>query len=166
MTSCVTLSRARPRKPFRSPARIQRGRELSGPGVDRSLSRGDLPGQLSSALGEAGAPGEASAVVGDLAKAELEDRPEPLTESQPHAVRLPFPMVIVFERDLDAGIDPLGVGGEEVSQPACNLLIRAARKHAGILAPAIECDRPGTRDGEPAAWFPRRGQGRGRISTR
>jgi hypothetical protein len=28
------------------------------------------------------------------------------------------------------------VGGQEVQEPACNLVIRAAREHAGILASA------------------------------
>jgi len=86
MTSCVTLSRARPRKPFRSPARIQRGRVLVGPGVGYPLAGDQLAGQALCPLGHAGAPGEATAVVGDFAEIEFDGRAEVLTEPQPHAV--------------------------------------------------------------------------------
>src|SRR5262245_28895798 len=133
MTSCVTLSRARPRKPFRSPAPIHRGRELAGSGVGYSLVD-DLPGQRARPLGQPAAPGEAAAIVCDLAEGELDGRPEMAAEPQARAVGLPLPMVVIVERDFDARIDPLGVSSEEVQEPARHLVIRAARKHAGILA--------------------------------
>jgi len=133
MTSCVTLSRARPRKPFRSPARIQRGRELAGSGVGYSLVD-DLAGQHACTLGQPAAPGEAAAIVRDFAEGELEGRAEMTAEAQARAVRLPLPTVVIVERDFDARIDPLGVSGQEVQEPARHLVIRAAREHAGILA--------------------------------
>jgi hypothetical protein len=135
MTSWVTLSRARPRKPLRSPARIQRGCELAGSGVGYSLVD-DLAGQRPRALGEPAAPGEAASIVRDLTEGELDGRSQASTEPQARAVGLPFPMVVVLERDLDARIDPLGVGGQEVQEPARDLVICAAREHAGILASA------------------------------
>lgn len=166
MTSCVTLSRARPRKPFRSPGRIHCGLDLAGPGVGYSLSRDELSGQLLDVLGEASAPGEAATVVGDLTKVELDEGSEALAESQSRAVRLPS-MVVVLEDDLDARVDPLGVGGEEVSEPARHFVIRAARKHAGILASASRGDRDRERaTGEPEHRSPRRDQTVGRVSTR
>ena len=135
MTSWVTLSRARPRNPFRSPARIQRGRELARPDVSHPLVGDQFPGQAPCPVGESRAPGEATAMVGDVAEHELERRTEAVAESQPRSVRLPFPLVVFVEDDLDARIDPLGVSGEEIPEPASDLVIRPARKHAGILAP-------------------------------
>jgi len=82
MTSCVTLSRARPRKPFRSPARIQRGWVLARPGVGYPLIGDHLAGQALYALGQAGAPGETTAVVGDFAEIELDGRADALSEPQ------------------------------------------------------------------------------------
>ena len=146
MTSCVMLSRARPRKPFRSPARIQCGRELAGPGVGYSLI-GDLASQLPRALGQSGAPGKAASITGDLPEVELDGLSEVAAEPEARAVGLPFPMIVILEYDFDAGVDPLGVGGQEVQEPACNLVIRAAREHAGILASGpggIDIGRSGT----------------------
>jgi hypothetical protein len=136
MTSCVTLSRARPRKPFRSPARIQRGRELAGSGVGYSLVD-DLAGQGPRALGQPAAPGEAATIVRDLSEGQLEGRPEVSAEPQARAVGLPFPVIVILERDFDARINPLGVGGQKVQEPARHLVIRAAREHAGILASGL-----------------------------
>src|SRR5262245_46096979 len=132
MTSWVTLSRARPRKPLRSPARTQRGRELAGSGVGYSLID-DLAGQRPRALGQPAAPDEAAAVVRDLTEGELDGRSQMAAEPQSRAVGLPFPLVVVLERDFEARVDPLGVGSQEVPEPARNLVIRAAREHAGIL---------------------------------
>src|SRR5262249_56007079 len=133
MTSWVTLSRARPRKPFRSPAWIQRGRELARSGVGYSLGD-DLTGQRARALGQPAAPGEAAAIVCDLAEGEFDGRAEMAAEPQARGVGLPFPMVGIVERDFDARIDALGVSDQEVQEPARYLVIRAAREHAGILA--------------------------------
>src|SRR5262245_41873237 len=142
MTSCVTLSRARPRKACRAPARIRRGRELAGSGVGYSLVD-DLAGQRARTLGQPAAPGEAATIVGDFAEGELDGRPEMAAEPQARAVRLSFPMVVIVERDFDARIDPLGVSGQEVQEPARHLAIRAAREHAGILASrAVRSSRP------------------------
>src|SRR2546430_9889684 len=89
MTSCVTLSRARPRKPFRSPARIQRG-ELRCPDVGDPPSGDQLPREALGPFREGRAPREAAAVIGDVAELEF-DRWSELTEkAQPRAVRFPF----------------------------------------------------------------------------
>ena len=147
MTSCVMLSRARPRKPFRSPARIQYGRALAGPRVGYSLID-DLASQLPRALGQSGAPGKGASIVGDLPKVELDGRSEVAAKPEARAVGLPFQMIVILEHDFDAGVDPLGVGGQEVQEPACNLVIRAAREHAGILASGpggIDIGRAGDR---------------------
>src|SRR5262247_86354 len=110
MTSWVTLSRARPRKPLRSPARTQRGRELAGWGVGYSLVD-DFAGQRPRALGQPAAPDEAAAIVRHLTEGELDGRSETTAKPQARAVGLPLPMVVVLERDFDARVDPLGVGG-------------------------------------------------------
>src|SRR2546427_2397554 len=100
-----------------SPARIQRGRRLAEPGVgDRPLGD-ELAGQALGVLRESGTPGEAPAVVGNLAKAELEERRKAARPSQPHAVRLSFTPVVVAEDDLEARVDPLRMGREEVAEP-------------------------------------------------
>src|SRR2546422_11185084 len=82
MTSGGTLSRARPRKPFRSPARIQRGWVLARPGVGHPLVGDHLAGQPLYALGQACAPGETTAVVGDFTEIELDGRADALSEPQ------------------------------------------------------------------------------------
>ena len=164
MTSCVTLSRARPRKPFRSPARIQCGRELAGSGVGYSLVD-DLAGQRPRALGEPAAPGEATAIVRDLTEGELDRRSQVSAEPQARAVGLSFSMVVVLEGDFDARIDPLGVGGQEVQEPACNLVIRAAREHPGILASARTGSARHIEGSGDRGRSPERGQ-LTRISTR
>src|SRR4029453_6500145 len=116
MTSWVTLSRARPRKPLRSPARIQRGCELAGSGVGYSLVD-DLAGQRPRALGEPAAPGEAASIVRDLTEGELDGRSQASTEPQARAVGLPFPMVVVLQRALDGRGAPLAVRGRKARGP-------------------------------------------------
>src|SRR6266404_4131486 len=103
MTSCVTLSRARPRKPFRSPARIQRG-ELGCPDVGYPSSGDQLPGEALRPFREGRAPGEAATVVGDVAKLEFDGRSELSAKTEPRAVRLSFTLVPGVEHDLDARI--------------------------------------------------------------
>src|SRR5262249_46795132 len=120
MTSCVTLSRARPRKPFRSPAPIHRGRDLAGSGVGYSLID-DLAGQRARTLGQPAAPGKATAIVRHVAEGELDGRAEMAAKPQACAVGLPFPVVVIVECDFDARIDPLGVRGQEVQEPARHL---------------------------------------------
>ena len=140
MTSCVTLSRARPRKPFRSPARIQRG-ELGSPDVGCPPSGGDqLPGEALSPFGEGRAPDEAAAIVGDFAELEFDGRPEVPEEAQPRTVRLPFTRVLNVEDDLDARVDALRVRDQEIPEPASDFLIGSTRKHAGSLAPGDRRD--------------------------
>ena len=52
MTSWVTLSRASPRNPLRSPAATQRGERLARPGVGASPSGHERAGEARDALGE------------------------------------------------------------------------------------------------------------------
>jgi hypothetical protein len=56
------------------------------------------------------------------------------------------------------------VGGQEVQEPACNLVIRAAREHAGILASGPRRHRHQTLGG-PGLQSPERDQSTP-ISTR
>src|SRR5262249_6350644 len=129
MTSCVTLSRASPRKPLRSPGRIQR-RPLGFSGVGGSprggheLARGGL-----GTLGESRAPREAPAIVGHLAELELDDRPETAEEAQGRAVGLPFTLVLGVHLDLEARIDTLGVCGQEIPEPARDFRVGPAGEH-------------------------------------
>src|SRR6267378_4344532 len=72
MTSCVTLSRARPRKPLTSPAAIQRGaRDSAGADVDGGAAGEQLSRLLADALGEGGAPRQLAARLRDLLVVEL-----------------------------------------------------------------------------------------------
>src|SRR6185369_18039172 len=88
MTSCVTLSSARPRNPLRSPARIQRG-GLGRPDVGGAPGGGgELTGERPGPLRERRAPGEAPPIVGDLAELELDRRRAMPQEGQPRAVGL------------------------------------------------------------------------------
>ena len=110
MTSCVTLSRARPRNPLRSPARIQRGK-LGRPDVGDPSRRDQLAGEALDALREGRAPREAAPVVGDLAELEFDQRSDLAAEAEPRGVRLSFTLAFGVELGLDAWIDPLGVRG-------------------------------------------------------
>src|SRR5262245_29617159 len=131
MTSCVTLSRARPRNPFRSPGRIQRG-TLGLPDVGGSSRGGDqVAGGALGPLGEGRAPREAPALVGDLTELELDRRPELSLEAQPCAVRLAFPLVVGVTLDLGARIAALGGRGQEIPEPASDFRVGPAREHGG-----------------------------------
>jgi hypothetical protein len=126
MTSWVMLSRARPRNPFRSPARIQR-EELGCPDVGDAPSGGDeLAGERLDPLRQGRAPGEASTIVGGVAELELERRPEVTEEAQSRAVRLSFTLVPGVQDDLEARIDALGVRGQEIPKPASDFRVRSA----------------------------------------
>src|SRR5262249_44933653 len=132
MTSCVTLSRARPRKPFRAPGRIPRG-ALGLPDVGGPSHSGDqVAGGALGPLGEGRAPREAPALVGDLAELELHGRPELSLEAQPRAVRFAFTRIIVVQLHLDARIDALGVRRQEIPEPASDFRVAPAREHGGI----------------------------------
>ena len=159
MTSCVTLSRARPRKPFRSPARIQRG-ELRCPDVGDPPSGDQLPREALGPFREGRAPREAAAVIGDVAELEF-DRWSELTEkAQPRAVRFPFTLVVGVENDLDTRIDALGVRGQKIPEPASDFRVGPARKHGGILAPGDRSDHLPVREAASESWV-RAAGGRG-----
>jgi hypothetical protein len=131
MTSWVTLSRARPRNPFRSPGRIQRG-ALGLPDVGGPSRGGDqLAGGALDSLGEGRAPREAPAIVGDLAELEFQGRPAVVEEPQSRAVRPSFTLVVGVQLDLDARIDALGVRRQKIPEPASDFRVRPARKHSG-----------------------------------
>src|SRR4029453_12563522 len=89
MTSCVTLSRARPRNPLRSPARIQRGKR-GRPDVRDPSRRDQLAGEALDALREGRAPLEAAPVVGDVRELEFDQRTELAAEPEARGVQLPL----------------------------------------------------------------------------
>jgi len=151
MTSCVTLSRARPRNPFRSPARIQRG-ELGCPDVGDPPSGDQLPREALGPFREGRAPREAAAVIGDVVELEFDRWSELTTKAQPRAVRLPFTLVVGVENDLDTRIDALGVRGQKIPQPASDFLVGPAGKHGGILAPGDRSDHLPVREAAAETW--------------
>src|SRR5262245_2445993 len=109
MTRLVVLSRARPRKPFRSPAASQRGgRGLSGAGVASAPGSLQRPGQIADAGRERRAPRQRPAVVGDVAILEGHRVAVALTEADAGAVALPLEIATVLEHDLHARILALG----------------------------------------------------------
>src|SRR5215813_2981552 len=133
MTSCVTLSRASPRNPLRSPGRIQRGplgfSDVGGSSRgDHQLARGGL-----GALGQSRAPREASAIVGHLAEFEFDGRPEMPEEAQARAIGLSFTLVVGVQLDLEARIDALGVRRQEIPQPASDFRVGPAGEHGEDL---------------------------------
>src|SRR5437867_7780195 len=159
MTSCVTLSRARPRKPFRSPARIQRG-ELRCPDVGDPPSGDQLPREALGPFREGRAPREAAAVIGDVAELEFDRWSELTAKAQPRAVRFPFTLVVGVENDLDTRIDALGVRGQKIPEPASDFRVGPARKHGGILAPGDRSDHLPVREAASESWV-RAAGGRG-----
>src|SRR4029453_2653678 len=88
MTRTVTLSRARPRKPLTSPAASQRGARpgLAGAGVGDSGAEGRLP-LRARALGQRRAPGERSAMLGDVLVVELQGLAHPAAHVDTRAIR-------------------------------------------------------------------------------
>src|SRR5262245_4858958 len=137
MTSWVTVASARPRKPLRSPGRIQRG-ALGPPDVGCPPSGGDqLARGAPGPFGQGRAPCEAPAVVGDIAELELDGRPEVPEKAQACAVRLSFTLVLGVQHDLEARIDALGVSGQKIPQPASNFRVGPPREHRGILAKLV-----------------------------
>src|SRR3989441_1650839 len=134
MTSCVTLSRARPRKPLTSPAVIQRGaRDSAGADVDGGAAGEQVSRLLADALRLGGAPRQLAAMLRDLLVVELHQAARVRTEAQPRAVRASLALVVVVERRLDARVLTLGVRVEEHQEPALDLVVRATRKHARIV---------------------------------
>src|SRR2546425_1588549 len=133
MTSCVTLSRARPRNPLRSPGLLQPRRGSARSGVGRPLRAEPAACQLPRPLGARRAPREVRAVVCDLAVVELHDGAHAPAEPEPRAIGLPLPLIACLELHLEPRINALRVRGEEVPEPAFDLVVGAARKHGGIL---------------------------------
>src|SRR3989441_1106866 len=136
MTSWVTLSRARPRNPLRSPEAIQAWRRSARSAVGGplgALGAPQDPRELPRPVGERRAPREAPAVVRHLAVVELHQGAHLVSEPEPRAVGLPRAGVARLELDLHAGIDALGVRGEKIPEPARDLVVAAAGKHGGTL---------------------------------
>src|SRR5438552_632022 len=136
MTSWVTLSRARPRNPLRSPEAIQAWRRSARSAVGGplgALGAPQDPRELPRPVGERRAPREAPAVVRHLAVVELHQGAHLVSEPEPCAVGLPRAGVARLELDLHAGIDALGVRGEKIPEPARDLVVAAAGKHGGTL---------------------------------
>src|SRR2546428_1092042 len=162
MTRTVTLSSARPRKPLTSPAASQRGARvvLAGAGVGRPTGAEQRLHLAPRALRERIAPGQRAAVVGDVLVVELDRLAHALTHVDPRAIGPPVQRVVLVEDDLRPRMLALGVGGQEVLEPARDFLVRAAGKHAR------DCST-GRRMVAPAgACFYRRGRGRRRLRLR
>src|SRR2546428_2427847 len=132
MTRTVTLSSARPRKPLTSPAASQRGARvvLAGAGVGRPTGAEQRLHLAPRALRERIAPGQRAAVVGDVLVVELDGLAHALTHVDPRAIGPPVQRVVLVEDDLRPRMLALGVGGQEVLEPARDFLVRAAGKHA------------------------------------
>src|SRR5438445_3254964 len=134
MTSWVTLSRARPRNPLRSPAPTQRGARLAAAGVGGEPWREQMrTRERPRALRQRAAPGEIAAPVGHLAERELHRRRRPFPEGQGRSVRRALALTLGVEGDLDARVFALGVRGEKVPQPPRHLVVIAAGKHGQSL---------------------------------
>src|SRR5438094_548895 len=133
MTSCVMLSRARPRNPLRSPGLLQPRRGSARSRVGRPLRAEPGAREPLRPLGERRAPREAPAAVRDLAVVELHDRAHQPPEPEPRAIGLPLPLVARLELHLEPRIDTLRVRGEEIPEPAPDLVVAAAGKHGSIL---------------------------------
>src|SRR5687768_14091668 len=130
MTSCVTLSRAKPRKPLTSPGAAQRSGRLRARGGVES------PRLTSDTSREIHAPAELAAMGGHRLVVELHHRGRPLAEHEPGGVGDVVARLIVLEHGLHARMLALGVGVQEHLEPPCDLIVGAARKHAAILASA------------------------------
>ena len=159
MTSWVTLSRARPRNPFRSPEAIQARRRSARSAVGGPLRAPQGVRELPRPVGERRAPHEAPAIVRDLAVVELHHGAYLVSEAEPRAVRLPLTHVTRPELDLHAWIDALGVGGEKIPEPARDFVVAAAGKHGGTLRRLR--DRPRSSAGFAGATLLGGGFGRG-----
>src|SRR5437667_115465 len=133
MTSCVMLSRARPRNPLRSPGLLQPRRGSARSRVGRPLRAEPGVREPLRPLGERRAPREAPAAVRDLAVVEPHDRAHQPPEPEPRAIGLPLPLVARLELHLEPRIDTLRVRGEEIPEPAPDLVVAAAGKHGSIL---------------------------------
>src|SRR5438105_11173851 len=133
MTRLVTLSSAKPRKPLTSPAAIQRGaRGLAG--VGGGAAGEELPRLLADTLGQRRAPRELAATLRDHVVLELHQRARLRAEAQPRGVETTLSRLVVLQHRLDARVLTLGVRVEEHPQPALHVVIRAAGKHARIVA--------------------------------
>src|SRR2546428_7596481 len=135
MTRFVTLSRARPRKPLRSPAATQRdARDSAGADVGGGAAGEERPRLLADALGERGAPRQLAAMLRDLMVIERHQAGRVLAQPQPGAVRAALALVVVVQHRLDARVLTLGVRVEEHAKPTLDVVVGAARKHARIVA--------------------------------
>src|SRR5439155_1130044 len=116
MTSCVTLSRARPRNPLRSPDAIHPRRPSARSAVGRPLRVEQGTRELPHPGSERRAPREAPAVVRDLAVVQLDHVAHRGPEPEPRAVGFALARVTRLELDLDAWIDVLRVRAEEIPE--------------------------------------------------
>src|SRR5436190_11714281 len=132
MTSCVTLSRARPRNPLRSPDAIHPRRPSARSAVGRPLRVEQGTRELPHPGSERRAPREAPAVVRDLAVVQLDHVAHRGPEPEPRAVGFALSRVTRLELDLDAWIDVLRVRAEEIPEPARDLVIATAGKHGRL----------------------------------
>src|SRR5437667_308460 len=124
---------ARPRNPVRSPGLLQPRRGSARSRVGRPLRAEPGAREPLRPLGERRAPREAPAAVRDLAVVELHDRAHQPPEPEPRAIGLPLPLVARLELHLEPRIDTLRVRGEEIPEPAPDLVVAAAGKHGSIL---------------------------------
>src|SRR5687767_1849963 len=137
MTSCVRLSRARPRKPLTSPGAAQRsGRLRAGGGVVGGAAGEESPRLTSDASREIHAPAELATMRGHRLVVELHQRGRPRAEHETDGVGAVLACLIVLEHGLHARMLAFGVGVQEHLEPPCDLVVGAARKHAAILASA------------------------------
>jgi hypothetical protein len=63
--------------------------------------------------GERSAPGELTAVVGDVREVEIHRLAQPLTQPQAGAIRPPVQGVVIVQDDLGPRVLTLGVRGQE-----------------------------------------------------
>ena len=126
MTSCVTLSRASPRNPFRSPGPSHAGLRRAGDGTT------EIPHGLPGALGEITTPLQLATMSGHGPVIEFEGVGDVAADANARAVRLSFALVAALELDFRVEIFTLGVGGQKVVQPSRNVVVSPTRKrHRG-----------------------------------
>src|SRR5690242_3445193 len=128
MTSCVRLSSARPRNPLTSPGASQESERLRASGAVESPRLAPDP------MREIHAPRQLTAMRGNRRVIELHHWARALPEHQARSIRDVFSRLIVLEHRLYPRILALGVRVEEHLEPARDLVVRAAREHAAILA--------------------------------
>src|SRR5688572_11622507 len=130
MTSWVTLSSARPRKPLTSPGAAQRSGNLLAAGDAAGGGAGEeLPRLTPDAQREVGTPRQLAPTGGDLPVVELHHRARLLGETQARGVGHALLRRLVVEYGLDARMLALGVGVEEHLEPPRDLVVRATGEH-------------------------------------